>query len=117
MQPSVDDTAQSAGKMSTQHTGIRAVADKFMSSGTLFSPIGAVAATTGSAVANSMVREAVMGVHMESAYLNGMVQNFSGRAAGFGNAMGGAGIQSVGRGARTMSGTFGHTGVLANSSR
>src|SRR4051812_35313381 len=100
MQPSVDDTAQPAGKMSTQHTGIRAVADKFMSSGTLFSPIGAVAATTGSAVANSMVREAVMGVHMESAYLNGMVQNFTGRAAGFGNAMGqsGAGIQSMGRG-------------------
>jgi hypothetical protein len=107
MQPSVDDTALPAAASAepgpAKHTGFRAFADKFMSSGTLFSPIGAVAATTSASVANSMVKDAISGVGMESAYMNGMVQNFTGRSAGFASSMGRYGGESIGRyGAESM---------------
>jgi hypothetical protein len=96
MQPSIDDVAP-APAQSGGRSGVRALADRFMSSGTLFSPVGAVAATTGSAVANSMVREAISAVRFESAYMTNMVQSMGMRTGG---------IMSTG-------GTFGQAGTLA----
>jgi hypothetical protein len=96
MQPSVDDPTMAPAGGKTRG-GFKALSDKFMSSGTLFSPIGAVAATTGSAIANSMVKEAITAVQFESAYMTNMVQGFTGRSAG---------VMGVG-------GTFGQAGTLA----
>jgi hypothetical protein len=73
----MDDTAPTQPSGAARG-GIKALADRFMSSGTAFSPNAAIAATASSAIANATVREAVTAVQIESSYMTNMVQNLRG---------------------------------------
>lgn len=77
VQPSVDDTAPTPSQGGSAG-GVKALADKFMSSGMTFSPNAAIAATASASIANAAVREAVTHVGIEASYMTNMVQSMRG---------------------------------------